>query len=117
MDEGDRFVCHGNILCFSDQLRWEMDGARQQTLRRLLIAEENRFGAFGATEERLQVVERKLADGAELIARQKRVIAETKNGNGDPASAERLLQTFEMIQDLFESFRDQLYDATKRRRP
>jgi hypothetical protein len=110
MDEVDRPVRHGNILCFADQLRWETDPARQDTLKRLLIEEENRFGA---ADEHLRIVELRLADGAERIARQRRLIAELKNGAGDAASAERLLRTFEMIQDLFERFRDQVYHARK----
>lgn len=114
MDEVDRPGRHGNILCFADQLRWETDPARQDTLKRLLIEEENRFGA---TEEHLGIVELKLADGAERIARQRRLIAELKCGGGDAASAERLLRTFEMIQELFERFRDQIHRARDRRRP
>jgi hypothetical protein len=114
MDEVDRPGRHGNILCFADQLRWETDPARQDTLKRLLIEEENRFGA---TEEHLRIVELKLADGAERIARQRRLIAELKCGGGDAASAERLLRTFEMIQELFERFRDQIHRARDRRRP
>jgi hypothetical protein len=52
-------------VCFADQLRWERDPAREEALKRLLIAEEDRFGALGATEDRLRMVERKLVDGAE----------------------------------------------------
>jgi hypothetical protein len=114
MDAVDRLACDGNILCFSDQLRWETDSARRETLKRLLIEEENRYGA---TEERLRIAERKLTNGAERIARQRRLIAEMKSENGDTASAERTLRTFGMIQDLFERFRDQIYDARKRRLP
>jgi hypothetical protein len=44
MGEVDRFVHDGNILCFADQLRWETNSARQETLKRLLFQEENRFG-------------------------------------------------------------------------
>jgi hypothetical protein len=114
MDEVDRPVCHGNILCFADQLRWETDPARQDTLKRLLIEEENRFGA---ADERLRIAELKLAEGAERIARQRRLIAELKSGGGDAAVAERLLRTFEVIQELFERFRDQNYRAREARRP
>ena len=101
MDEFDRTVCDGNILCFADQLRWERDPARREALKRLLIAEEDRFGA---TEDRLRMVERKLVDGADLIVRQRRLIADMKSGGTDTSSAERTLRTFEMIQDLFKKF-------------
>jgi hypothetical protein len=108
MDEFDRTVCDGNILCFADQLRWERDPARREALKRLLIAEEDRFGA---TEDRLRMVERKLVDGADLIVRQRRLIADMKSGGTDTSSAERTLRTFEMIQDLFKRFGAHFRDA------
>ena len=92
MADMDRFASDGNILCFSDQLRYETIPARQQVLKRLLIEEEN---LFGATEDRLRMVERKIADGAEVIARQRRLIAEIKNDGGDPGRAEQMLLTIE----------------------
>ena len=111
MGEIDRPGCDGNILCFSDQLRWERDPARQKALKRLLIAEEDRFGGFGATEDRLRMVERKLMHGAELIVRQRRLIADMKSDGVDTSSAERTLRTFDMIQDLFKRFGAHVRDA------
>jgi hypothetical protein len=113
MGEVGRSACDGNILCFAGQLRWETNALRQETLKRLLIEEENRFGV---TEERFRIAERKLTDGAELITRQKQLIAEMKSRSGDTAIAERTLRNFEMIQELFERFRDRAYDERERRR-
>jgi hypothetical protein len=78
----DRSVCDGNILCFADQLRWETNPARQETLKRILLREENRLGV---SEEHFRIAERKLMDGAWLIARQKQLIAEIKSRKGDTA--------------------------------
>jgi hypothetical protein len=114
MDEVDRFLCDGNISRFSDQLRYETIPARQETLKRLLIEEENRLGSL---DDRLSVVQRKLMEGAELIVRQKRLIAQMTSCNGETGSAERTLRTFEMIQDLFERFRDQIYYERELQRP
>jgi predicted component of type VI protein secretion system len=113
MGEVDRSVCDGNILCFADQLRWETNSTRQETLKRLLLREENRFGV---SEEHFRIAERKLMDGEWLIARQKQLIAEIKSRKGDTASAERTLRNFEMIQELFERLRDRAYDERERRR-
>ncbi len=113
MEEVARFGSGGNISCFADQLRWETIPARQEILRRLLIEEEN---CLGATEERLLVVERKLADGAELISRQRQLIDKMKMNGGDTRTAESSLKTFEMIQELFEKFRAVIYDANERKR-
>ena len=103
-----------NISCFADQLRYETNPARRETLKRLLIEEESRFSA---REHRLQMAERKLAHGAELIVRLRRLIVNMKSDGGDTGSAERMLQTFELIQDLFERFRALTYQETERQRP
>jgi hypothetical protein len=103
MGEVERSLCYGNILCFSDQLRWETNPARQDTLKRLLLREENRFPV---SEESFRIAERKLMDGAWLIAREKQLITEIKSGNGDTASAERTLRNLEIIQGLFERLRN-----------
>jgi hypothetical protein len=101
MNERDRFASDGNIACFADQLRWETNPVRRERLKRLLIEEENRFGAM---ESRLAMVERNLRDGAEILVRQKRLIAEVRGKGGDTGRLESTLQTMEMIQDLFERF-------------
>jgi hypothetical protein len=113
MAEMDRFV-NGNISCFSDQLRYETIPANQELLKRLLIEEENRFGA---TDDRLRMVERKLADGAEILARQRRLIAEIQTNGGDSGRAEQVLVTSETIQHLFEGFRARIHDERERQRP
>jgi len=101
MNQGDRFASDGNISCFANQLRWETNPVRRERLKRLLIEEENRFGAM---ESRLAIVERNLRDGAEIVGRQKRLIAEVRGQGGDTGSLESTLRIMEMIQDLFESF-------------
>ena len=96
----DRFV-EGNISLFVDQLRWETSKAYQETLKRLLIREEDQV----AREERLQLAERMLRNSADHIARQTRWIAEMKSNGVDTGTAERVLRTFQTIQFLFEDFR------------
>ena len=112
MNEGDRFASDGNISCFADQLRWETNPVRRERLKRLLIEEENRFGAM---ESRLAMVERNLRDGAELVVRQKRLIAEARGKGDDTGSLESTLRTMEMIQDLFERFGAHIAARERRR--
>jgi hypothetical protein len=114
VDKLDCFASEGNISLFADQLRYETNPARQEKLKRLLIDEENRLGA---TEDRLRTIERKLTDGAELIMRMKRLIAEMKSSDRDTLSAEQTLRNFEMIQDLFERIHDMKYAEREQRRP
>ena len=114
MEELERYVIDGNISRFVDRLRAEMDPARQQTLRRLLIAEENRFGA---TQDCLQTVERHLTEGEERIANQKRLIAATLSNGGDAGVAEQLLRVFESTQDLLQERHAAVHEEMERRRP
>jgi hypothetical protein len=97
-----RFVSEANIARFVDQLRIETNPARRDMLRRLLIEEEDRFGV---TEERLEMVDRHIMDGAACIARQAEVVAKRKRDGVECANVERALQTSKMIQALFEDFR------------
>ena len=102
MDAIGRFISDENIARFVDQLRIEANPNREEMLKRLLVEEENRFGA---TEERLGMVERQLSDGAAHIIRQTCIVAKLKCNGGDSAIAERALRASEMIQALFENFR------------
>ena len=114
MDNVERFVIEGNISRFVDKLRVETNPSRQEMLRRLLIAEEDRFGV---TEDRLQVAERHLTGGQALIDKQRRLVTETRNNGGDAGPAERLLCTFESIQGLFQTFHAAVHEAMERRSP
>lgn len=102
MDELQQFVSEQNVARFVDQLRRESNAVRQDTLKRLLVEEENRFAAAA---ERLQMVDRNILDGAARIANQTRLVSELKSKGHDAREAERILRTFEMIQGLFMSFR------------
>ena len=110
MSEVDFVVSEGNISLFVDQLRWDTSPDNQDALKRLLIREEDRFGE---EQERLRLTERMLRDGADNIARQTRLIAVMKSNGTDTCRAERTLRTFQMIQLLFEQFRDAIYERSE----
>ena len=111
MDEVERYVIDGNISRFVERLRRETNPSRQDMLKRLLIAEEDRLGK---AQDRLQTVERHLTDGQALIDDQRRLVAETRNNGGDAGPALRLLRTFESIQDLFQTVHAALHEAIER---
>jgi hypothetical protein len=111
MEEVERFVIDGNISRFVDQLRAETDSFRRDTLKRLLMAEINRFGSVA---DRLQTVERHLTDGEALIAQQRRSFAQMKSNGGDAGPAERLLRTFEFVQDILQTFQAAVHEAMER---
>ena len=107
MDETDRFISDENIAHFVERLGRERDSVRRGTLQRLLIEEENRFGM---TVERLRMVERHLAVGVELIARQVETIARLDGDGHDTTEARLTLQNFEMIHALFVECRARIYE-------
>lgn len=113
MDQIEQFVSDLNISNFVDQLGRERDAKNQSMLKRLLIEEENKFGA---TAERLNMVDRHIFDAAIRIARQKELVAQLKGKGRDPADAEKTLQTFEMILDLFHSFRSIIVENMNQRK-
>jgi hypothetical protein len=114
MDEVERFVSDENIANFVGCLRREHNPARLQTLKLLLIEEENRFGAI---VERLRMVERYITDGAGLIVRQEDIIAKLDDNGRDTSEAQCTLQNLEMIQSLFVQLRARIYEEANRLRP
>ena len=106
MDEMDRFIGNENIMRFVGQLRAETDPRRQKTLKRLLIEEVSHFGA---TEERLRMIERHLTEGALHIVKQTNIVAAMKSRGHDSGKAENNLQASVVIQDLFQNFRSDVY--------
>ena len=112
MDEAEFRESDGTISAFADQLRWETNPNCQEGLKRLLSKEEDRFGAV---VERLEMVERNLAQGGELIARQRCLIDNLKIHGGDSERAEKLLDTIERTQALFEQFRELIFRAREQR--
>jgi hypothetical protein len=113
MDEIDRFVCDGNIANFANRLRKEHDPAKQETLKRLLIEEEDRFGA---TVERLRVLERYIADGSALIIRQADLVAKLDGDGRDAREAQRALRNFHMVQRLFLDCRARIHEQVEQLR-
>ena len=114
MDEVERFVVEGNISRFVDLLRTETNSFRRETLKRILIAEENRFGSVA---DRLETVERHVTDGEARIAQQRRLVARMKGNGGDAGAAERMLDAFESIQDIFYGVQAAVHEEMERRRP
>jgi hypothetical protein len=102
MDKLQRFISEQNISRFADQLRRESNAVRRDTLKRLLIEEEDRFGA---NVEWLHMIERYIAVWTAEIVRQTGVVSELKSNGDDANDAESILQTYVKIKDLFTSYR------------
>ena len=99
-----RFVASQNLSRFEDQLRTEKDLSKKYLLRKLLVEEED---CFGAGAERSQMASQHIETCNVYISKQK-LLVQKLNGNGDPAQlreAKRLLINLLELRDLYESIR------------
>lgn len=92
------FVRGSNVDLFLDRLARTRDDRERQTLLRLLIEEEDRFGK----ESQFHVfVERLIADNEKRIKSQRELIASLKQSGRDAEAEEFVLVTFLTTQALF----------------
>jgi hypothetical protein len=103
-----------DLARFADQLYWEADPAKRETLQSSLLEEERRLGC---TVDQLAKAERRLSDGGIRIARQTALIGELKAAGYDVGRAERLLDNLKHIQELFAAYHGMIVQTLDRRRP
>ena len=106
------FVDEQNILWFSEQLKSEADPARRKLLGELLRDQESRFAA---TAERLEKIEKHVADCKAHIVRQRGLIDQLNLAGYDIGHAERLLQNLTELHDQFVSYQQALAGSVDRR--
>jgi hypothetical protein len=95
------FVQSQNIDNYAEALRSELDPGKHETLRRLLVREEYKYG-FHA--EQLDMALRYISEGHDRIARQRRMVDHLKANGHDTQQADRLLRNLLDIQELFKYF-------------
>jgi len=111
MWELSHFVVQQNIRRFSDQLRSETDAMRRGRLQRLLVEEEDRLGF---TVERLEELDRAIADGDKRVEFQRTKIDNLKNCGCDVRAAKAVLRNMEEIQSIYKQYRLMLLQAIDR---
>jgi hypothetical protein len=104
MDATWRFVRDQNVSRFLSRLEDEPDEGRRETLRKLLISEEDMFGSLS---ERLRRVEGHIATVKANIARQQQLTRTVASGVSQEL-AETTLSRMIDIQAHFEDYRDRL---------
>ena len=111
MSELSHFVVQQNIRRFSHQLRSETDTRRRVRLQRLLVEEEDRLGF---TVDRLDDLDRAIADGDERVEFQRMKIGNLENCGCDVRAAKAVLRNMEEIQSIYRQYRLILLQAIDR---
>ena len=111
MQERSSFVVQQNIRRFSDQLRSETDATRRIRLQRLLAEEEDRLGF---TVNRLEELDRAIADGDKRVEFQRAKIGNLENCGCDTKAARAVLRNMEEIQSIYRQYRLMLLQAIDR---
>lgn len=107
----EEFVREQNVLRFSQSLEAEHDPIRRERIGALLLDEENKFAA---TAERLDKVERHIAECRARIMRQYGLIDKLKTAGHDIQAAERLLRNLMELHDLYASHRQVVFEGLNR---
>jgi hypothetical protein len=111
----DRFIARENIKHLRNRLWSESDAGMRVGLQKLLVEEEDKFGACA---EQLAELDRHIDDGQQRIARQRVLVATMqRDGSAGHALASSILDTMIDTQGLHERYRVQVLAAVERKRP
>jgi hypothetical protein len=111
----DRFIAQENIKHLRNRLWAEGEPAQRSSLQKLLVEEEDKFGA---SVELLADLDRHIDDGNHRIARQRVLVATMqRDGNAGLGLASTILATMIDTQSLHERYRVQVLAAVEKNRP
>jgi hypothetical protein len=111
----DRFIAQENIKHLRNRLWSEGEPGLRSSLQKLLVEEEDKFGA---NVEMLADLDRHIDDGNHRIARQRVLVATMRrDGNAGLGLASNVLDTMIETQGLHERYRVQVLAAVERNRP
>jgi hypothetical protein len=111
----DRFIARENIKHLRNRLWSEDDAVVRGSLQKLLVEEEDKFGA---SIDLLSDIDRHIDDGNHRIARQRDLVATMqRDGHAGLALATSVLETMIDTQGLHERYRVHILAAVERRRP
>jgi hypothetical protein len=111
----DHFIARENIKHLRNRLWSEGDAGVRASLQKLLVEEEDKFGA---SVELLADLDRHIDDGNHRIARQRVLVATMqRDGHAGLALASGLLDTMIDTQGLHERYRVHVLAAVERHRP
>ena len=110
MDAIDKFTNRENIARFSSHYEIERDPGARESLRKLLLIEENKYGFYS---EQLQLAARHISECNVRIARQKAIVEEIRARGGSVLQAEAVLENLTTLRDLFMQFHDRAASGLK----
>ena len=108
----DRFIAQENIKHLRNRLWSESDAGMRASLQKLLVEEEDKFGAC---VEQLADIERHIDDGHRRIERQRLLVASMeRDGHAGLSLATSILETMIDTQGLHERYRVRVLAAVER---
>jgi hypothetical protein len=111
MDHQQKFASDQNVTRFVSALQTEADPMRRNSLRSLLLEEENRLGS---SLEQLDKADRYLGEFQAHISRLLTLIGKLRADGHDASPPERLLNNMTELHQLFVSYRQIVVDALNR---
>jgi len=114
MHSRNMFIQSENLSRMSEQFSQTTNPETRETLRRLLLEEEDRYGYYS---EQLDFACQRLSDAKRRANRQKSLIKEMKSNGDDTQEAEKLLYNIQEVSKLFLSFHNRILQSLMRTRP
>lgn len=110
----ETYIAHTNIDRYLDLLHSceALAPANRSALTKLLIKEEDRLSH---TLEQLQFAEDRTTNGRERVARLRELRDGLASGSAERAKADKMLETFEMTQQLMERFCEEMRQQIDKR--
>jgi hypothetical protein len=105
------FVGEQNISRFIDQFQIAHDAQTRQTLQKLLLEEENRFGF---NSEQLERIQQRISECKARIDQHERLIHKARINGHNVAVAERVLNNLIELQEIFWSYHQVIVEAVNR---
>lgn len=102
------FVQRQNVSAFAEEFHVEIDPAKREVLRQLLLAELERCGLHSA---QLEMANSHLRNGQDRISRRRELIERLRADGSDAGNDEPVLDSLLTLQRLFTDFRNRVLEA------
>ena len=106
-----KFVAEQNISRFVDQFQIAHGPHTRQTLQKLLLEEENRFGF---NSEQLDKIQQWIKECRGRIGQHERLVNKARINGHDVAASERVLNNLVELQEIFWSYHQVVLEAVNR---
>jgi hypothetical protein len=107
----DKFVAEQNISRFVDQFQIAHGPHTRQTLQKLMLEEENKFGL---NSERLEKIQQWIKECKARVGLHERLVNKARINGHDVAASERVLNNLIELQEIFWRYHQVVLEAVNR---